>query len=141
VAWAGAVLGLRRLATSGAAQGSSATNPAIGALVAGNLLAAALGCAMADAPSSVSVADLAVVAYLGVFQIGLAYVCVVRGVARVGALEAALILLLEPVLNPVFAFLVHGERLSQATWIGGGVLLCAMAGKAMVDARAPGRLD
>jgi drug/metabolite transporter (DMT)-like permease len=141
VAWAGAVLGLRKLATSGAAQGSSATNPAIGALVAGNLLAAALGCAMADAPSSVSVADLAVVAYLGVFQIGLAYVCVVRGLARVGALEAALILLLEPVLNPVFAFLVHGERLSQATWIGGGVLLCAMAGKAMVDARAPGRLD
>ena len=48
---------------------------------------------------------------------------------------------LEPVLNPVFAFLVHGERLSNATWIGGGVLLAAMVGKAVVDGRRPPRSD
>lgn len=141
VAWAGAVVGFRKLATSGAARGDSVRNPAIGALVAGNTLAAALGLAMADAPASVSVPDLAVVLYLGVFQIGLAYLCVVRGLARVGALEASLLLLLEPVLNPVFAFLAHGERLSNATWIGGGVLLLAMVGKAVVDARRPARSD
>jgi drug/metabolite transporter (DMT)-like permease len=141
VAWAGAVIGFRKLATSGAARRDSARNPAIGALVAGNTLAAALGLAMADAPASASIADLAVVLYLGVFQIGLAYLCVVRGLARVGALEASLLLLLEPVLNPVFAFIAHGERLSNATWIGGGVLLLAMVGKAMVDAHRTARSD
>ena len=141
VAWAGAVLGLRKLATSGDARGATAANPAIGALVAGNLLAAALGLAMAEVPRSVSIPDVAVVLYLGVFQIGLAYLCVVRGLARVGALEASLLLLLEPVLNPVFAFMVHGERLSESTWIGGGVLLVAMVCKAMVDARGPARSD
>ena len=141
VAWAGAVVGLRKLAKNGEAQGEGARNPAIGALVAGNTLAAALGLAMADAPEAVSIPDLAVVVYLGVFQIGLAYLCVVRGLARVGALEASLLLLLEPVLNPVFAFLVHGERLSNATWIGGGVLLAAMVGKAVVDARRPPSSD
>lgn len=141
VAWAGAVVGFRKLARSGEAQGGAARNPAIGALVAGNTLAAALGLAMAEAPDTVSLPDMAVVLYLGVFQIGLAYLCVVRGLARVGALEAALLLLLEPVLNPVFAFLVHGERLSNATWIGGGVLLAAMLGRAVVDARSPARSD
>jgi drug/metabolite transporter (DMT)-like permease len=54
--------------------------------------------------------DWWLVVYLGVFQIGLAYVWLTRGVRRVPALEASLLILLEPVLNPVWAWWVHGER-------------------------------
>lgn len=138
-AWAAAVIGLRALAsrTTDPGAGAEQHNPATGALVAGNALAAATGLAMADMPASVSAADAMVVLYLGLFQIGLAYLCVVRGLAKLGALEASLLLLLEPVLNPVFAWLVHGERLGTATWIGGALLLGATAGKAILDARSP----
>lgn len=138
VAWAAAMIGLRALAarTPSGAEGAGGSNPALGALVAGNAIAATCGLAMAEMPSTVAAADVAVVLYLGLFQIGLAYLCVVRGLAKVGALEASLLLLLEPVLNPVFAWLVHGERLGTGTWIGGAVLLGATAGKAVVDARA-----
>ena len=44
------------------------------------------------------------------FQIGLAYGCLIEGLRGVPALEASLLLLLEPVLNPVWAWMVHGER-------------------------------
>ena len=134
VAWALAVIGLRKLATQA---GSDSSNAAIGALVAGNVLAASVGLFMADIPTSVHPADAWVLVYLGVFQIGLAYVCVVRGLARVGALDASLLLLVEPVLNPVFAWAVHGETLSTATWIGGAVLLGGTATKAVLDASKP----
>jgi len=123
---------LRKLATQ-----ARDSNAAIGALVAGNVLAAGVSVVMADIPASVEATDAWVLVYLGVFQIGLAYLCVVRGLARVGALEASLLLLLEPVLNPVFAWAVHGETLSTATWIGGGVLIGATAIKAALDASKP----
>ena len=138
VAWAAAMIGLRALAarTPSDAGGAGRSNPALGALVAGNAIAAICGLAMAEMPPTVAAADVAVVLYLGLFQVGLAYLCVVRGLAKVGALEASLLLLLEPVLNPVFAWLVHGERLGTGTWIGGAILLGATACKAVVDARA-----
>ena len=48
--------------------------------------------------------------WLGVFQIGLAYAAARSGVRHVTALEASLLLLAEPVLNPVWAWMVQGER-------------------------------
>ena len=48
-------------------------------------------------------ADWLVVAYLGVVQIALAYVLVSAGLRHLTALEGMLLLLLEPVLNPVWA--------------------------------------
>ena len=49
------------------------------------------------------------VVYLGVFQIGLAYVCLGGAIRRLPALEVSLLLLLEPVLNPVWTWLIRGE--------------------------------
>ena len=47
--------------------------------------------------------------YLGMFQIGLAYVFFTRAIRQVSALEASLLLLIEPVLNPIWTWLMHGE--------------------------------
>ena len=55
------------------------------------------------------------------FQIGLAYCFVARGMARLPALEVSVLLLLEPVLNPVWTWLVHGEVPGvDWRWSGGG---------------------
>src|SRR4051812_32717251 len=52
---------------------------------------------------------------LGVVQLPIPYALFARGVRDVQAPEAALIPLLEPVLNPVWVFLRHGERPADAT--------------------------
>jgi DME family drug/metabolite transporter len=63
--------------------------------------------------------------YLGVVQIGVAYVLLTRSLRRLRAIEASLLLLLEPVLNPVWAWLVQGERPGAWTLMGGAVILLA----------------
>ena len=69
--------------------------------------------------------DLAIVAYLGVFQLGLAYVCFGRGIEHVPALETSLLVLLEPVLNPIWTFLLAGERPGPWALVGGAVVVAA----------------
>jgi len=84
--------------------------------------------------------DWTVVIYLGVFQIAVAYVLVTSGLTHIPALEASLILLIEPVLNPVWSWLFHGERPSPWALLGGVLILGATMFKALIDARGPGRV-
>ena len=63
--------------------------------------------------------------YLGVFQIGAAYVLLTSGLRHVPVLEAAIILLLEPVLNPLWAWLAHGEKPGPWSLGGGAIILGA----------------
>ncbi|HZN02546.1 MAG TPA: DMT family transporter, partial [Candidatus Polarisedimenticolia bacterium] len=79
--------------------------------------------------------DLAALLYLGAIQIGLAYALLTTGLARVRAVDASLLLFLEPVLNPVWAFLVHGERPPGAAIAGGLLILGATFVKTVYDLR------
>lgn len=63
----------------------------------------------------------------GVVQLAIPYVLFARGLRHVQAPEAALITLLEPVLNPTWVYLRHGERPADATLVGGLFLLAGMA--------------
>ena len=56
------------------------------------------------------------IGYLGVFQIGLAYLLLSTGIRHLPALEASVLLLAEPALNPVWAWLVHGETPAPGRW-------------------------
>jgi len=85
-----------------------------------------------------STADWAIVAFLGVFQIGLAYALLGTAMREVPALEASLLMLLEPVLNPVWTWLVHGERVGAASLVGGTIVLMATVAKTAVDTRRLG---
>ena len=91
----------------------------------GNALACAVTLPIALPLSLGDLADVAVILFLGVFQIGLAYVCVTRAMRHVTAFEANTVLLLEPALNPVWAWLVHGERPPAMAFIGGAIILSA----------------
>jgi drug/metabolite transporter (DMT)-like permease len=71
--------------------------------------------------------DIAVLIYLGVAQIGLAYVFLSRAIRRVPAFEVTTVLLLEPVLNPLWAWLVHGEAPGAGALAGGAIILTATA--------------
>ena len=78
-------------------------------------------------------ADAAALAYLGLVQIGLAYWLFVRGLRHLSALEVSLLVLVEPVLNPVWTWIVHGERPTGLALAGGAVMLGAVAARAVLE--------
>jgi DME family drug/metabolite transporter len=80
--------------------------------------------------------NLAVVAYLGVIQIGVAYTLLTLGIARgVRGLDAGVIGYVEPVLNPVWVFLVLGERPSRWALTGGAIIVASVITHTLWKAR------
>jgi drug/metabolite transporter (DMT)-like permease len=69
--------------------------------------------------------DAAVILYLGAVQIGLAYWCLTRAIRHVPAFEATTMLQVEPAMNPVWTWLVHGERPTPWALAGGAVIVAA----------------
>ena len=76
------------------------------------------------------------VAYLGVIQIGLAFILFSKAIKHIPALEANLIGTLEPILNPVWVFLFLGERIGSSALLGGLVVLGGVVVSAVGSARA-----
>jgi drug/metabolite transporter (DMT)-like permease len=139
--WALTVCGLRWMGSAGGERGSAAV-----AVVGGNVIAFLAALAFALPFGSHTPSDWALIGYLGVFQIALAYVLVTRALTTMPALEASLILLIEPVLNPVWAWIFQGERPGIWALMGGGVILGATTIRVVLDARrgpeaAEGRLE
>lgn len=139
VSWALTLLGMRALGKRG--------ESSLSAVFAGSVIAtlAAAGPALATggvgfgligADSSFESGALLSVLWLGVFQIGLAYVFLARGVEHVSALEASLLLLLEPVASPLWAWAWHGEAPGALALFGGAIILAASVSRLI-----PGRRD
>lgn len=80
------------------------------------------------------------VTYLGVVQLGIAYALFTEGMARgVRSLDAGIICYIEPVLNPVWVFLVLGERPSRWALLGGTIIVAAVIVHMLLDARGKRR--
>ena len=71
--------------------------------------------------------DWLVIITLGIFQVGLAYVLLVRALPHVAAVRASLLLMIEPALNPLIAFAVHGEEPHALTFVGGSLIVGSVA--------------
>jgi drug/metabolite transporter, DME family len=129
--WALTLVGLRYMGRREAHGGPGAAT----AVVVGNLIAC-LACLPRALPiGNAGPRDVAAIAYLGVVQIGVAYVCLTIGLRHVGALPATLLLFIEPVLNPIWAFLAHGERIAPLALCGGAIILTATFLKNALDLR------
>lgn len=61
--------------------------------------------------------------FLGVFQIGIAYLFFSKGVRMISPMKASIVSLLEPILNPIFVFFFVGELPSYLSLIGFGIVL------------------
>lgn len=119
VTWALTISGLRWLGR----EGSAGQHHAEAAVVAGNIIAC-LACLPLAVPVQGSRAlDWTLIVYLGMFQIGLAYFFLTRGVRQLPALEVSLLLLLEPVLNALWAWLIHGENPGGWALVGCTIIL------------------
>ena len=70
--------------------------------------------------------QVGIVCATGIVQLAIPYVLFVLALRRVEPVDASLLILLEPVLNPVWVWLAVGERPDAYTFIGGGAILVAM---------------
>jgi drug/metabolite transporter (DMT)-like permease len=133
--WALTILGLRWL---GRASDDDATGPtAASAVACGNIIACLAALPMALPFGRLPASDVAVVAFLGVFQIAVAYIFMVGGMRRVDAFESSLLLLLEPILSPLWAWLVHGEQPTFWASLGGAIIISATAAFTVFGSRRP----
>jgi drug/metabolite transporter, DME family len=131
LAWALTLLALRRVERDAAAPGV-----AVASVIAGCVIASVVTLPFAlPVPAAPPVAWL-VIAYLGVFQIGLAYVWVTNAVRHLPAFEMSLLLLLEPVLNPIWTWLIWKEYPGAMVLSGGAIIVVATAVKSVFDARS-----
>lgn len=105
----------------------------------GNLIAVAI-CAPAflgGIKRGVGAADFACIAYLGIVQIGFAYLLFTLAMARgVRSLDAVIIGYIEPVLNPVWVFLFIGERPSGWAIVGGLIIIVSVLAHTIIEASA-----
>jgi drug/metabolite transporter (DMT)-like permease len=88
-----------------------------------------------------TVTNWTIIAYLGIFQIGLAFVFFTKAIKHIPALEANLVGTLEPVLNPLWVFLFLGESMGAFALIGGLVVLSGVTLSAVGSARAAREIE
>jgi len=73
---------------------------------------------------------------LGVFQLGLAYVFYSKAAPHVTALEAIMISMVEPILNPIWVLLMVGEKPSMMSVLGGAIILTGVVGRSLMNLQA-----
>lgn len=80
--------------------------------------------------------DIFAVSFLGIVQIGIAYILFIKGVtAGTRPLDASIIGFIEPLLNPVWVFLFVGERPSSWALLGGTIIIATVVIHTMVQYR------
>lgn len=103
-------------------------------MLLGNLLAAAIGLPflLRESPT---LADWGGVLFLGIFQLGIPFILMSVAIRTLTAVEAILIQTLEPVLNPIWVFLVVGELPTPLALLGGLIVLTAVTLRALLASR------
>ncbi len=78
-------------------------------------------------PAEIRLNDFLAIAFLGIFQIGFAYILFTKGVAAgVRPLDASIIGFVEPLINPIWVLLFVGERPTIWAVVGGAIILVAI---------------
>jgi drug/metabolite transporter (DMT)-like permease len=108
-------------------------------IILGNLIAFVVGLPWIVRAPALSANGWFALAVLGVVQLGVSYWLYARAIKHVTALEAVLIPVIEPILNPVWVLLAMHERPTPLALAGGAIVLGAVTLRAVASVRA-GRL-
>jgi drug/metabolite transporter (DMT)-like permease len=104
-------------------------------LILGNLVAAAIGAPFVFLHAPPDATGWAGLAALGLVQQGAAYLCYAWAIRRATALEAMLIPILEPILNPVWVAIAIGEVPGPWALVGGSIVVGAVTLREVLGAR------
>lgn len=83
--------------------------------------------------------SLGMILVAGVFQMALPYILMAYAVKRLSAVETILLAVLEPILNPVWVFLVVGEAPGVKALLGTAVVIVAITRKSLVELKSDGK--
>ena len=72
---------------------------------------------------------------LGVVQLGLPYILYSKAIKHVTALEASLIPVIEPILNPIWVLLLLGETPGKWAVVGGIIVMVSITGRCLLSLR------
>ncbi|WP_044892151.1 DMT family transporter [Opitutus terrae] len=104
-------------------------------IILGNLLAFLVGLPwIVSAPPLNAVGWFALL-LLGIVQLGVSYWLYARAIRHVTALEASIIPVIEPILNPVWVMLMLGETPTSLALLGGVIVLTAITLRAIASIR------
>jgi drug/metabolite transporter (DMT)-like permease len=133
--WAVTVIGFRWLSADPARAQDTLTT-----VICGNVVACLVCLPLALPVAAAGAGDLLIMLYLGAVQIALPYYFLSRGIRGVPAVEASMLMMIEPALNPLWAWLVHAEEPGLLPVAGGLIILAATVTRALQSARdeAPG---
>lgn len=107
-------------------------------IILGNLIAFVIGLPFMIGAPAPSPTGIAAIIALGVVQLGFSYWLYARAIRQVTALEAVIIPVIEPILNPVWVFLASGEQPSRWALLGGAIVLSAVTFRALISLRRAG---
>lgn len=102
------------------------------AIFYGNIIVAVICIPFILELETISFNDLWMVSFLGVFQIAAAYAIFTYGIKRILAVEASIISMLEPVLNPVWVLLGYGEVPTTFAILGGVIIISAISVRTLI---------
>jgi drug/metabolite transporter (DMT)-like permease len=108
-------------------------------IILGNVLAFLIGLPWLAKSPLLPASGWVALAALGVVQLGVSYWLYARAIKHVTALEAVLIPVIEPILNPLWVLLFINEKPSRWAIMGGAVVLSAVTFRAVLSVRS-GRL-
>ncbi|NNG25922.1 MAG: DMT family transporter [Ignavibacteriaceae bacterium] len=92
----------------------------------GNIIVAIICLPFIFSITELSFSDIWSVSFLGMFQIAIAYAIFSFGLKRVYAVEASIISMIEPVLNPVWVLIGYGEVPAVYAIAGGVIIISAI---------------
>lgn len=108
----------------------------IESIILGNLLAFVVGLPWIIQSPLLPASGWIALTVLGVVQLGVSYWLYARAIRHVTALEAVLIPVIEPILNPIWVLLFMHEKPSGWALVGGAIVLSAVTCRAYLSVRA-----
>jgi drug/metabolite transporter (DMT)-like permease len=108
---------------------------AVESIILGNVLAFFIGVPWIVEAPALAAEGWTALLLLGVVQLGVSYWLYARAIKHVTALEAVLIPVIEPILNPVWVLIVMHEKPTPLALMGGIVVLSAVTLRAVVSVR------
>ena len=112
------------------------TGSPLESIILGNVISFLIGVPEIWSAPPLSSSGITALAALGVVQLGLAYFLYARAIKHVTALEAVIIPIIEPILNPVWVMIFAGERPSALSLVGGVIVLGSVTWRAIASIRS-----
>ncbi len=101
---------------------------ALSSLFWGTALSSAIGIPFMFGQAPLNQTAIISMLFLGAFQMGLAYICLVIGLKTTAPVTASLVTGIEPVLNPVLVRVFYGEEMEMLSIIGTAIVIVSVIG-------------